>query len=410
MGVNPNRISSPFLCPKPGTTPSLAEVSSQLDGPAWGRPLQDRVIVRNSAWPISGPSGVPIRAPLPATHILYKAGCRRHSQRSDGPGAVTGNVCPVPPRRGGYGQTPDPIWSPRMRPDRARSVQIRRYLQPFSAVQISPRAGIIASGLSVSVRVPPGPVRPGGSQRAAVSLMALAVVGPLPWHDMTRWGSSPIASTSSADAGTALEPAVKNVPLTAQEISNLDAALMAATRMHSQLRAEIPAARFISRPPIPAVLSESLVGYSTHWLFGDACTVTFGGTRADLIVRRPLGDQLLVEVKATGVGEFQEVKPRDLAADVLVWVAFGSRYVNASGPTDIYVLPQPRRFEPPTTRSGVAKRKFELKDFLAGASELSGFTVWRFVDIGSLGPGVGPRALSPPRDPFHRASRTESSI
>jgi hypothetical protein len=184
--------------------------------------------------------------------------------------------------------------------------------------------------------------------------------------------------------------------LTAQEISDLDAALMTAYRMHDELRAETPAARFIARPPIPAVLSESLIGYSAHWLFGNACTATFGGTRADLIVRRPLGDQLLVEVKATGAVEFQEVKPRDLVADALVWVAFGTRYVNGRGPTDIYVLPDPSRFEPPTTRSGTVKRKFGLKAFLTAANGLSGFSVWRLEDIGSLTAGVGPRALSAP--------------
>jgi hypothetical protein len=182
--------------------------------------------------------------------------------------------------------------------------------------------------------------------------------------------------------------------LTAQEISDLDAALMAAHRMHGELRARISAASFISRPPIPAVLSESLVGYSARWLFGAGCVATFGGSRADLIVRRPLGDQLLIEVKATGLGEFQEVKPRDLAADALVWVAFGRRYVDRRGPTDIYVLSEPSRFEPPTTRNGAVKRKFELKAFLAAANVLSGFAVWRFDDIGALAPGVGPRALS----------------
>jgi hypothetical protein len=186
------------------------------------------------------------------------------------------------------------------------------------------------------------------------------------------------------------------VLLTAQEILDLDAALMAAYQMHNKLRAENPAARLIPRAPIPAVLSESLVGYSARWLFGDACVATFGGTRADLIVRRPLGDRMLVEVKATGSGEFQEVKARDLAADALVWVAFGRRYLDAGGPTDVYVLPQPSRFEPPTTRSGAIKRKFSLKVFLATAKALGGFSAWRFEDVRSLATGVGPQALSPP--------------
>jgi hypothetical protein len=189
--------------------------------------------------------------------------------------------------------------------------------------------------------------------------------------------------------------------LTAQEISHLDAALMAAYRMHNELRAEIAAASFITRPPIPAVLSESLVGYSVPWLFGDGCVATFGGARADLIVRRSLGDELLVEVKATGSGEFQEVKPRDLKADALVWVAFGCRYVDAGGPINIYVLPDPSRFEPPTTRSGAIKRKFDLKAFLAAAYALSGFSIWRFEDIESVAAGVGPRALTPSMGALH---------
>ena len=217
--------------------------------------------------------------------------------------------------------------------------------------------------------------------------------------DVRRYPKArPLSTRASHDECT---PLSHRALLTAREISDLDAALMAAYRMHNELRAKIAAASFIARPPIPAMLSESLVGYSAHWLFGDACVATFGGTQADLIVRCPLGDQLLVEVKATGSGEFQEVKPRDLAADALVWVAFGSRYVDASGPTDIYVLPDPSRFESPTTRSGAVKRKFGLKHFLAAANVLSGFSIWRFEDIGSLAARVGPRALSPPEVASH---------
>jgi hypothetical protein len=184
--------------------------------------------------------------------------------------------------------------------------------------------------------------------------------------------------------------------LTAKEIADLDAALIAAYRMHSRLRAERPAARFIARPPIPAVLSESLVGYSAQWLFGDACVATFGGPRADLIVRCPVGCPLSVEVKATGASAFQEVKPRDLAADVLVWVDFRNRYVDGLGPTDLYVLTEPGRFEPPTTRTGTVRRKFDLRAFLAEANALSGFSRWRFQDIQALASGVGPEALSSP--------------
>jgi hypothetical protein len=178
---------------------------------------------------------------------------------------------------------------------------------------------------------------------------------------------------------------------------DLDAALIEAYRKLSELREERPAARFIARPPIPAVLSESLVGHAARWLFGYACRAGFGVGQADLIVHRRVGDPLLVEVKATGASAFQEVKPRDLAADVLVWVDFGNRYVDGCGPTRIYVLAEPGRFEPPTTRSGMVKRKFELKDFLAIANALPGFSSWRYVDIGALAAGASLKLSHHPR-------------
>ena len=206
-------------------------------------------------------------------------------------------------------------------------------------------------------------------------------------HEGSKQRQSRPGARANRDELISLSP---RALLTATEIVDLDAALMAAYRMHAELRAAIPAARFIARPPIPAALSESLVGYSARWLFGAACAATFGGTRADLIVSCPFDDQLLVEVKATGSGEFQEVKPRDLAADALVWVAFGSRYLDAQGPTDIFVLRDPSRFKPPTTRSGTVKRKFGLKAFLAAASILSGFTAWRFENLDSLAAGGQP--------------------
>lgn len=139
--------------------------------------------------------------------------------------------------------------------------------------------------------------------------------------------------------------------LTAREILELDAALIEAYRRLGELRVEMPAARRIARPPIPAVLSESLVSYSARWLFGDACVAAYGGREADLLVRRPVGDPILVEVKATGSSKFQEVKPCDFQADVLVWVAFGNRYVDGLGPTTVYVLTEPSRStEPSGTR------------------------------------------------------------
>jgi hypothetical protein len=142
-------------------------------------------------------------------------------------------------------------------------------------------------------------------------------------------------------------------------------------------------AALIRRPGIPAPLSESLIAHAAPSLFGATASAAYGGDRADLVVAVP-GTHVFVEVKATGSGEFQEIKPRDLAADVLVWVAFGSRYESGGSAVDAYVLPQPTRFVPPLDRAGQSRRKLTLPVFLAIAAHLEGFSPWRFEDV----PGV----------------------
>src|SRR5262245_5115691 len=105
----------------------------------------------------------------------------------------------------------------------------------------------------------------------------------------------------------------QRVLLTVEQVVTLDAALMAAYEMHSALRTRNEMARLISRPPIPAAMSESLVGHLASWLFGEGSAVRFGGRTADLLVQRA-AELLRVEVKATGPGEFQEIKQRDRQA------------------------------------------------------------------------------------------------
>ncbi len=158
-----------------------------------------------------------------------------------------------------------------------------------------------------------------------------------------------------------------------------DQALLAAYRMHAQLRDDYPMARRISRPGIPAPLSESLVAAAAPHIFGSAASISYGGTAADLIVDAGGASPAYVEVKATGSGEFQEIKARDLAADVLVWVAFGRRYELGHGPIDVFVLTRPQRFRPALDASGQPRRKLMLNKFLEQARVLDGFSALVFL-------------------------------
>ena len=63
-------------------------------------------------------------------------------------------------------------------------------------------------------------------------------------------------------------------------------------------------------------------------------------------------------MKATGSKEFQEFGPRDVKADFLVWIAFGSVFENESEDTiRIYVLDEPRRVFPNGTKITLTKFK-----------------------------------------------------
>jgi hypothetical protein len=170
-------------------------------------------------------------------------------------------------------------------------------------------------------------------------------------------------------------PALRK-PLNAREILELDAALMEAYRLHAHLRDKYPAASHILRPPVPAVLSESLVAVGAEKLFGPDSVAAYGGREADLRVVRG-SSAVLVEVKATGMSAFQEIKQRDLARDYLVWVDFGRRYVDGQGAIDVHLLPDPARFTPP-------RAKITLTMFLAAAEELPGFETRSFSDLREL--------------------------
>jgi hypothetical protein len=55
MGVNPNRISSPFPCLKSGIGRRHATESAQVSAGALGKATEPRTGRRNPRWPINGP-------------------------------------------------------------------------------------------------------------------------------------------------------------------------------------------------------------------------------------------------------------------------------------------------------------------------------------------------------------------
>jgi hypothetical protein len=166
--------------------------------------------------------------------------------------------------------------------------------------------------------------------------------------------------------------------LSVSELLDLDAALIEAYRKHRTLCKDHPIAQGkISRPAIPSAFSESLTAYFVACFYGDGSSATYGGRASDLLVLTAGGGVRTVEVKASGVSRFQELKERDLAADALVWVDFGSRYVEGHGPVTFHHLPRPRRF-------AASSRKLTLDVFLRTAPQLDGFQSITVADIEAL--------------------------
>lgn len=160
-----------------------------------------------------------------------------------------------------------------------------------------------------------------------------------------------------------------------EQVRALDDALLAAYRQHEELCLAHPVARGkISRPGIPAAFSESVAALVLPTMVKEISTVGFGGRHADLVATTTDGGVLTMEVKASGVSRWQELKPRDLEADGLMWIDFARRYVDGSGPITAHFLPRPSRYELP-------RRKLTLDLFLSGASSIDGFASRLFAGL-----------------------------
>lgn len=124
----------------------------------------------------------------------------------------------------------------------------------------------------------------------------------------------------------------------------LDSALMEAFAVIQALRKRNRASELIKFPPLPSCFSESLVIAAAPRLFGAEWQAGYGGNECDVLLRSAAGMRKRVEVKATGRHAFQELKGKDLQADILVWVRFGCRYETGHGSIQISVLENPGRY------------------------------------------------------------------
>src|SRR3990170_4440475 len=73
--------------------------------------------------------------------------------------------------------------------------------------------------------------------------------------------------------------------------------------------------------------------------------ISFGGREADIVVETSSGEALKIEVKATGSSAFEYFGEKDIASDYLVWIHFGSFFMNAGERfIDIFIIRDPSQY------------------------------------------------------------------
>ena len=82
-------------------------------------------------------------------------------------------------------------------------------------------------------------------------------------------------------------------PLTANQIIELDHALAEVFRMIRDIREQMPVARHIKFPSLPAVFSEFIVIAATPVLFGPGWKCQYGGSECDIIMENVTDSQVL---------------------------------------------------------------------------------------------------------------------
>ena len=148
------------------------------------------------------------------------------------------------------------------------------------------------------------------------------------------------------------------------EIQDSVAALREGFTAIRQIRNSRSQGRLVQFPKIPSILSESVVAQEILAGRGvrlkGPVLVRRGGTKADLVVKSK-GKELRVEVKGTGKQGFGALGPKDVNADVLVWIAYGAFFEGDSDtPITAHWLHTPRR----VVRGGKIPSRISLGEFI----------------------------------------------
>jgi len=169
--------------------------------------------------------------------------------------------------------------------------------------------------------------------------------------------------------------------LTIDEMRELSRALRDVFAFLSSLRGRVAAAAQIRNPQVPTALSESLAAHllQSGSLLPQAIQVRCARDGGDLEGELPDGHTLSIEVKATGEAGRQRVTKKDLEADLLIWIDFGSYFVNPEvRQVSVVRMSHPGRY---ITRVG----EISYHDFLKACVRAEGQEIaLREVDIQAL--------------------------
>jgi hypothetical protein len=147
--------------------------------------------------------------------------------------------------------------------------------------------------------------------------------------------------------------------LSKDEIKRLEKLLRLSFHSIRKIRDSDTLASAIQYPKIPAIFSESLIIQASKKIFGPKYNAKPGGKQCDIELSSKGKQKLKVEIKATGDSSFQYFGEKDINADYLVWVSFGSYFKKQRPKTtiQILILSQPNKiFFKPT--------KITLKNFI----------------------------------------------
>lgn len=131
--------------------------------------------------------------------------------------------------------------------------------------------------------------------------------------------------------------------LNSSEIKEIIFCLHETFEFIENLRSTHPLAIHVHKPPIPQQMSESIVINAI-----DSGSITAlnmcekpkgGGKKADILAyHMTTGNEIKIEVKATGPGEFITMGSKDYNCDYLVWILFKDKIIKSGVVTSVEIL------------------------------------------------------------------------